>query len=148
MGLRTTHDAWLGSYTSFAGWRMGLAGAAGYEVDAQPDPETGRISFTDLCESPYPIADWQMTPQRIIGDWSAEPPPADPLLVLLIHSDCDGHIAPEQAAPLADRLEHLIPKIPEYTNDNEDQMQLQYLTRKFVAGLRQAVRRNQHVIFR
>lgn len=148
MGINLTHNAWTGSYTAFAAWRTALAGAAGYETTAEPDPETGRISFEELRHAQYAVAGWQFNPDRDIGDWTNEPPPPDPLLILLTHSDCDGRIAPQQAQPLADRLEQLLPRIPQYTKDLADEMQLQFMTRKFVAGLRDAIGQNQPIIFR
>lgn len=148
MGLRTTHGAWLGSYSAFYGWRNALAGAAGYEVTTQPDPETGRITFSRLCESRYILEPSQFSQNRAQGDWSAEPQPEDPLLIILAHSDCDGKIAPQQATILANRLEQLIPEIPRYTGDHPDEMQLQYLTRKFVAGLRKAAGKRQNITFK
>ena len=60
----------------------------------------------------------------------------DPLMYLLIHSDCDGVIKPEHGAPLADRLEELLPFV-------EDKQR----TEQFIAGLREAAQADEDVEF-
>lgn len=85
MGLHTTHGCWNGAYSAFHRWRTKLA-----EVAGLPDI---------------------MTMQGYGGatPWNHD----DPLTALLYHSDCDGSLAVEALGPLADRLEALIPSLPE-----------------------------------
>ena len=119
MGLDTTHDCYHGSYTSFAKWREELSRAAG---------------ITYYCGGR------NRTAAEIDGDWAE--PPDDILYVLIDHADCDGHIHAEHCAPLADRLEGLLPKI---LGPPEDQ---RVTTMIFVAGLRSAAAKGEMVLFR
>lgn len=104
MGLDTTHDAWSGAYSAFTRWRHALARAAGYEV--APVGEHGRETT---------FIDWGHTEDRnYYGEWDLIPCSTkgpDPLLLLIIHSDCEGHIEPEHCALLADRLVQLLPSL-------------------------------------
>jgi hypothetical protein len=102
MGLICSHGFWNGPYTMFHRWRCELARVAGYGV-APWDFGDGVIA--DAPVLPYE----QLTIEQHEGQW--ERTPDDPLLVLLAHSDCSGEIAPEQAAPLAARLEELLPQV-------------------------------------
>jgi hypothetical protein len=70
-----------------------------------------------------------------MGEWDATP--ADPLMILFAHSDCDGVIHPEQATPLANRLEEMLPLLP----DGEGGGHVgnwREKTQKFIDGLRMA----------
>jgi hypothetical protein len=129
MELDTTHDAWQGSYTAFNRWRGRLAEVAGYEVVAGWD-----ISV-----------DWEsITEDNALGLW--EETPDDPLLVLIAHSDCQGAIYPEQAHRLADRIEGLIPHLPDGTADQIKDWR--GMTQQFVDGLRAAAHNGEPVEFR
>lgn len=105
MGLDTTHDAWHGAYSAFSRFRDKLAEAAGYTGHTN---EHGQVMW-DI--------DWGCIERTIghdlLGRWPKMPVrpdgTEDPLLVLLAHSDCEGEIQPEFCAPLADRLEELLP---------------------------------------
>lgn len=145
MGLEVSHDAWTGSYGAFSAWRAALAGTAGYEVTADRD-EKGRISLKELTDAQYGVADWQITPDRLDGEWNGEEP-ADPLLVLLLHADHTGYIHPGQALPLAERLEQLQPKLAGFTKDPEDEMGLETATRQFAEGLRRAAGYGESLVF-
>jgi hypothetical protein len=102
MGLDVSHDCWIGAYSAFGTWRNELAEVAGYKI------VPGDLGF--------PVPEIWFHEQWTKENWQGEWPdglPEDPLLVLLIHSDCDG-IIPVKAAPfLAERLEQLLPKLPE-----------------------------------
>jgi hypothetical protein len=70
----------------------------------------------------------------------------DPLHILLNHSDCDGDIAPEDCAALADRLEELLPLLP----DEDDPGHIGNWcdkTKRFRDGLRLAASRNEALEF-
>lgn len=85
MGLDTTHGCWHGAYSAFHRWRAKIA-----EVAGLPDIMT-------------------MQGYKKKTPWNLD----DPLTALLSHSDCDGSLAVEVLGPLADRLEALIPSLPE-----------------------------------
>lgn len=133
MGLDTSHNCWHGPYSAFTRWRTAVARAAGYDVVQKVEQgfpfDEVQIDWTAITEAHLQGA-WMMTP-------------ADPLVVLIAHSDCDGYIHPAQAAPLADRLEALLPQLSDGGPLSE-----QFLTRRFIQGLRLAVARNELVEFR
>jgi hypothetical protein len=113
MGLDTSHNAWHGAYRAFMRWRMEIARIVGVPLElmegfyyysrmnvrilAEYDGENAE-SFLKLVDRNCPIK------------WEALKP--DPLHVLLVHSDCDGQIPPEDCALIADRLEQIIPELP------------------------------------
>jgi len=95
MGLDCTHGCWNGAYSAFSRWRAKLAVAAGYKMTAYNE-----LPMTDL--------DWDSFARKNFqGEWGVLP--ADPLVVLLAHSDCDGYLPVEVLKPLADRLTELLP---------------------------------------
>ena len=134
MGLDTTHEAWHGAYGAFTRWRDQLARTAGYELAKLEGDYRETI-----------LIDWgHIAPKNYEGEWDKTP--ADPLIVLVAHSDCDGVIHPEQAGPLADRLEELLPMLPEgdgggHIGSWRDK------TRTFIDGLRAAVAAGEDVEF-
>jgi hypothetical protein len=139
MGLDTSHDCWHGAYSAFTRWRNKLAEVAGYQV-ADVRYDSGHF--------PTVLIDWghiaAENPGYLAGDW--EKAPTDPLIVLIAHSDCDGHIHPEHAAPLADRLEGLLPLLP----DGEGGGHIgdwRAKTQAFIDGLRRAAAANEPVVF-
>ena len=126
MGLDTTHNAWHGSYMRFSKWRNEVAEIAGYSI-----VPFGRYRI------PQPLLDWgKYTESNSMGEWAETP--ADPLIVLLVHSDCDGLIMPQQALPLADALEALLPRMEGWTRVR---------TIQFILGLRLAVELDEPVEF-
>jgi hypothetical protein len=137
MGLDTSHDAWHGAYSAFGRWRLHVVKAAGYET-VQDGPYT------------YAAIDWDaVTKDNLAGKWEA--PPADPLMVLIAHSDCDGQIMPEDAARLADRLEELLPAIEasEIPDGGHIGRAGGYAgaTRRFIAGCRAAASAGEPIDF-
>ena len=135
MGLDTTHEAWHGPYGVFNRWRDQLARTAGYEL-AELEGNYGRETI---------LIDWgHIVPKNYEGEWDETP--ADPLIMLIAHSDCDGVIHPEHAGPLADRLEELLPMLPEgdgggHIGSWRDK------TRTFIDGLRAALAADEDVEF-
>lgn len=122
MGLDTTHEAWHGPYSRFNRWRNELARVAGYTIV----PAGGGLDHPDIA--------WdEITLANIQGDWTKGVEPADALVYLIAHSDCDGEIRPEQAAKLAPRLEELLLLLPEGDEDWRPH------TRRFIDGLLSAV---------
>lgn len=130
MGLDTTHGCWHGSYNGFQHWRREVARAAGYPVNEAPDVLAG--------ESYYGLPEGQFDDANYLGEW-ADPSRGDPLLFLLVHSDCDGVIHPGQASALAGRLEQMLPLLTGRTRE---------ATERFAAGLREAAAAGEDVEFR
>ncbi len=71
----------------------------------------------------------------------------DPLIVLLNHSDCDGIIKAKDCAPLADRLEKLLPALRSEGDGGGHIGSYEEKTRQFINGLRLAASRNEDVDF-
>ena len=111
MGLQTAHNAFHGSYTEFNLLRCALAAAAGYPVTAGTGPD-GLADVKELADAAWETPGYAVTPARLQGDWSGEPPPEDPLLILLLLSDLEGGISPAHARPLAERIDRLAPRLP------------------------------------
>ena len=119
-----------------AGGRNRIAEAAGYTV-----------STLGAHEIPIPtvLIDWgHITDDNLAGHW--ETPPADPLIVLIAHSDSDGIIPVELAGPLADRLEELLPALGDEAGGGHIGL-YRDKTRTFINGLRLAVERADIVQF-
>lgn len=132
MGLDTTHDAWSGAYSAFNRFRERIAEVAGYRQqwvgngfqvdDAENTTESGGI---------------------YAGNWKK--PPADPILILLLHSDCDGKIEPDHCRLLADRLEGLLPNL--HGNGGGHLGDFKAKTEQFIKGLREAAAANEPLEF-
>ena len=130
MGLDTTHGCWHGTYGGFQRWRREVARAAGYPVVGEPRPG-----------EPYYELPWEMFEDKnFLGEWDSIPGD-DPLMFLLVHSDCDGVIRPEHGAHLADRLEHLLPLL------DDDVYRVREDTERFIGGLRKAAAAGEDVDF-
>lgn len=116
MGLDTTHGCWHGAYSRFGKWREAVAKAAGIDdwTKMNPDP----------------------TNDELFGRWKKGP--ADPLMVLWSHSDCDGVIQTDQCIPLAEALLKLAPDMRNEEREN---------TLRFASGLLLAASRNEDVEF-
>lgn len=135
MGLRITPDAFHGSGTEFNLLRLAMAAAAGYPVTAGRGPD-GLISMKALIDADWATPDYKATEARLQGDWSGEPPPEDPLPVLLLHSGLAGFIGPTHARPLAERIEELMSSIP--VREPEAAAGLARQAAQLAAGLRAA----------
>lgn len=142
MGLDTSHDCWHGPYSAFTRWRQALALAAGYAV--WPVAESME---PHAIRRPTVMLDWGHLggTAHLAGEW--ESTPSDPLLVLIIHSDCDGVIRPAQARPLADRIEALAPLLPPEEHGSWPKDWMRDKCAKFVAGLRAAAAAGEDVEF-
>lgn len=131
MGLNTTHGCWDGPYGGFQRWRQELARAAGYEVVDRPGPG----------EAYYELP-WDMFEDKnFLGEWDSVPGD-DPLMFLLVHSDCDGVIHPQHGVHLADRLEQLLPMVSESAA-----CRVRENTERFIGGLRKAAAAGEDVEF-
>ena len=121
MGLDTTHDCWHGAYSAFHRWRTKLAEVSGY----------GRLDDYVGFDGSKP--------------W---PESGDVLIQLLHHSDCDGEIAAEICAPLADRLEQLMSALAIAGSGGGHIGDYAEKTQRFIDGLRLAAQHGDAVVFR
>lgn len=140
MGLDTSHNCWHGAYSAFSRWREQIAQVAGYKM-MDPTPEEQAQGF----HRPYPMIEWSgISDANLQGEWTRTP--ADPLVVLIAHSDCDGVIHPAQAGPLADRLAELLPLLPD--GDGGGHIgDWRTKTQAFIDGLRSAAQAGEDVDF-
>lgn len=141
MGLDTSHDCWHGAYSAFTRWRNEVAKAAGYFVVPVKWPDMGYETDSIMLE-------WHRYEQKNYwGEWDEAP--TDALIVLFVHSDCDGEIRPEHAGPLASRLEEILPQITDEEGAGHIATRggLRRVTEKFIAGLKNAAAANEPVEF-
>lgn len=143
MGLDTSHDCWHGAYSAFGRWRLAVARAAGYKVAPVTWPDIGYPTDTVMLE-------WHRYEQKNYhGQWDEVP--ADPLILLIVHSDCDGEILPEHAGLLADRLTELLPALAKAGDEAHGHIAARGgfvgATEKFITGLRAAAEAGEPVDF-
>ena len=137
MGLDTSHDCWHGAYSAFTRWRNKLAEVAGYEI--------AKVDTGDMGMQNTILIDWgHIVPENLMGDWDTIP--ADPLILLIAHSDCDGFIHAEHAGPLADRLAELLPLLPDEDGGGHIG-RWRDKTQRFIDGLRSAAEAGEDVEF-
>lgn len=147
MGLDTTHGAWCGAYSAFNRWRTKIAELAGIPLPLM-DGHYGAPGGGDWEEhakgkeidgySLYPFnAHFKATHPSLPIRWDVLRP--DPLHVLLNHSDCDGEISPEDCAKIADRLEELMPQLPN-VEDGGHIGNWKDKTKQFIEGCRAAAK--------
>ena len=151
MGLDTTHGCWHGAYSAFMRWRKKLAEVAGLpplelmEGFYYPDG-IGTLQAVRRALKPM---DWlvesvEVLEQSLPIQWDCLKP--DILHELLSHSDCDGELAPELCGPLANRLEELLPLLPD--EDSWGHIgNWRVKTQTFIDGLRDAAAVNEPVGF-
>jgi hypothetical protein len=107
MGLDMSHNAWHGGYASFDRFRTTLTAVAGLPLTDGDLPNTKWIDIN-----------WDaVTTLNLMGEWGEKLPTLrdgtfDPLMLLIVHSDCDGVLHPYHAKLIADRVEELIPLLP------------------------------------
>lgn len=152
MSLTITHGCWNGSATDFGEWRNVVAETVGYALEEHYEVYGGKVyGFMQPR-----VNRSRLTDDNAYGDWKKTP--SDPLVVLFYHHDYTGFIHPEQAIPLANRLESIIDRLPEqyvaeptgdFWFDLNPNKGLDYkeLTRKFVDGLRLAASKGESVEF-
>lgn len=113
--------------------RTAIGKAAGYEIDklAPGASDIARQYFVPLPITPEP------TTEQAMGEWPVAP--GDPLLILFMHSDCEGIIAWKQIATLAHSITAVVNKI--------DDDEMRGLAKQFVAGLWTAFVRQKNIQF-
>ena len=103
MGLDISHDCWSGAYSAFARFRKELHKIAGYgDYNLVYKNDDVRIEGSTIPWNEF-------TTENYMGEWDTSP--NDPLLILLVHSDCDGIIPNEFVFHLATRLQQLLPML-------------------------------------
>lgn len=134
MGLDISHDCWHGPYSAFTHWRHAVARAAGYAV--------WPVKYEDGTTMDCVMLDWGHLPDgHLQGEWDEIP--ADPLLILLTHQDCEGRIKSEHCSAVADALEAILPGM----NDSNGFTPPAERTRRFIEGLRAAAKAGEDVEF-
>lgn len=138
MGLDTSHDCWHGAYLAFMRWRNALELAAGIPQREFDGGHGYKWKAADI--------DWNsVTLAQLNGEWDKWPD--DPLMILIVHQDCEGKIAAVHCGPLADRLEQLLPKLAEMGNGGGHIGAYVDETKQFIAGLRAAAEAQEDVEF-
>lgn len=138
MGLSTSHKCWnseiySGGYGHFHKFRTNLSILSGYKM----------IKYKEVLE----IADLDyesFTHKNYMGFWEKEP--GDILIVLLIHSDCEGYIFKEHTKKLADRLKGLR-KFCVNISPIKERDEFIYKINQFIDGLERAYKRKQKITF-
>lgn len=138
MGLDTSHDCWHGPYSSFSRWRNSVTRTAGYAMNRYEEGPLRSNEYAAVLDlGSFESKNYQ-------GKWDTTP--KDPLLILIVHSDCDGHIKPKHAKLLADRLEEIMGWMPA-DRDIDLGHGDRALTQQFINGLRAAHAANEKVVF-
>ena len=170
MGLDTSHDCWHGPYSQFHRWRHWLAGKIGLPlglmqgfVSQVPDAETMKVlerRLTYGCGEPMDeiaaVRDTcEAATQGVPISWWAI---ADPLRILLSHSDCDGRIRWWDCKAIAIRLAQVYRTTTTRDDPEWRGCRIPYhrgcydgfraATLRFAAGCLRAYRAREDVIFR
>ncbi len=139
MGLTISHNAFIGAYGAFNRLRQALGEAAGYQYAQWPgEPETALVDWGHVVQKNY-YGEWDSMPCSTLGP--------DPLLLLIIHADDEGHLTPEHCALLADRLEKLLPKIDVDLDGQGHLGNIRDATQRLVAGCRAAATAGERLEF-
>ncbi len=148
MGLNISHGAWDGPYSSFNGWRQKVAHLAGYPPLELMDGyyyENGFSHPFTLLDLQYPKGnELEMYAIRKIRKelpikWDNFKP--NPLIKLLLHSDCEGYINCKDCKGIADELEKIIG-----LSDEADVYWIEK-TKRFITGCRLAYEKKEKLIF-
>lgn len=131
MGLDISHGAFSGAYSAFNRFRQVVAELKGMRWPPHKDSalDPGRFYW----------------PEEFVPSYHPG------LMEFFTHSDCDGEISPEICLKLADELEQLLPEIEQY---GFGAGHIRYaggyaaVTKKFIAGCRDAAKNNECLEFR
>lgn len=137
MGLDTSHGCWHGAYSAFTRWRHKIAEVAGYAVWS--------VVYDDGIKSDTIMLDWgHVTEENLAGKWNEMP--SDPLILIFAHSDCHGELPWQFCAKLAERLEEIMPLLPD--GDAPGHIgNWRYKTQEFIDGLKLAHKLQENVNF-
>lgn len=134
MGLDTSHDCWHGPYSQFMQWRSWLNFLIAHDRMKFWEDKWGRVAAKGHTDEALREA-WAL------GLYADE---ANPLDVLMSHSDCDGEISAAICAPLADALQDLADRrMPPRGIYDE----MRPATERFIAGLHRAAAAGEPVRF-
>jgi len=143
MGLDTSHDCWHGAYSAFMRWRQKIAELAGIPLPLMEgfyDPSDATNPLK--CSSyEFGVETWN---RFLPIQW--ETLRDDPLHYLLSHSDCDGKLDTRVCKAIADRLEQVLPHLPEGTGGGHVG-DWRETTRQFIKGLNEAWNKGEDVEF-
>jgi hypothetical protein len=125
MGLTVSHGCWDGAYSAFHRWRTAVASTIGMDLEKM-EGFGGTVLWSSL--------------------------PSDPLHKLLHHSDCEGQIDAEDCAPIAERLEAILPALATYDavstpGGHLARQGMAGATAEFAGGLRLAASLGENVEF-
>lgn len=147
MGLNTSFGCWDGAYSAFMRWRQMIAQVAGLPPLMLMDGFFQKGDYQDpFAEEAkkFPSKANQYYDSLPIKWESLKEDPA--LYALLYHSDCDGNLPWEICEALANRLEELIPLLPDEPDGGHIGV-WKDKTQKFVNGLREAYVAKENVEF-
>lgn len=174
MGLTVSHTCWDGGYISFNIWRCKLAEVAGIPLELMEGYLRTDVNHNDMYhfDMAQKLLDSELKDQ-VIPAWNPdgidvtgyakmlarflltmkpylpikwEALRDDPLIVLLNHSDCDGIIEHKDCKPLADRIEELLPLLPDGDGGGHI-WDWKETTQQFIDGLRCASEKQEDVKF-
>ena len=134
MGLDTSHDCWSGPYSQFMRWREWLNLFVMLDRADAGDEAARTISHMGATREAIEKA-WE---DGHYADQSV------PINVLMQHSDCDGEIAADVCAPLADALQSLADRRMQQRGLYDEKRPA---TERFIAGLREAAAAGEAVEF-
>ena len=150
---------WRTAYGAFSRWRESVAEAAGYQVvmvkcrPGEMDYETPASYYAPGADRRYHglhwpliLIDWgHITEANLNGVWDEMP--ADPLRLIIAHHDHAGALPAEYLAPLADRLEELLPDLDNARWGHPPANSIAEYTEMFICGLRAAAAAGQPLWF-
>lgn len=143
MGLSVSHDAFHGAYSSFARFREAIGVAAGF---------TYRKSASGLGYSAAEI-DWDSyTEWNFYGMWDEMPinpitKQPDPLMMLLVHSDCEGFLWRGILDELEARLKGLLPILEKFSAGHGHLPNYAEGVRRFILGCQAACEEGDNLEF-
>lgn len=121
MGLYISHDTWHGAYSAFMRWREKIAEVAGlpplelmegfYTDDKESHNMFSLLDYTYPKGDELDMAAIRRMRKKLPIKWECLKP--NPLIELLYHSDCDGHIPWSKCQKIAIELEKLLPLLPD-----------------------------------
>lgn len=162
MGLDTTHDAWHGGYGSFNHWRIWLAEQfelpplelmeGFYQREDSEHYSTNCFTWVKKALEMRPDDEKRIfykVEKQLPIKWSVLK--KDPIHTLLNHSDCDGFISWRDCGKIQKRLEWILNKIPDTSEDKSPEMdqnnRLRYLTKRFMDGCKLAFDKKEKLKF-
>lgn len=150
MGLNTSHGCFDGGYSGFRMFRELVGKAAGLPHEplkwGRDDDDFG-IDWTTVTMRQI-AGHWDRKPPTVETRGIYDPPITDPVLYLIVHSDCDGKLRRGYLPALKARLEEiepaydaLIPRAPAGYRYCASKL------RTFIEGLGTAIEAGEHVEF-